>query len=149
MNSNDAYINGTPLLSIGVHMGDSFLDALLAPAPLKEFTQCDARTRHGVRILTAAPRYSSRDVSLTFIVCGDTPEELTANRAALLNLFAGITIGVYVPAIMSDTETMWLVYTGKNVTLSTDIGRTVSKVTAKFIEPDPTNRTAAEWVADL
>lgn len=146
--NTDAYIDGTSLRSIGVYMGDSFLDSCLAPAQFKDFTQNDARTQHGVQVLTSAPRYSSREFSLTFIICGDTTEEMLLNKKALLALLGNVKIGLYVPAIMTD-ETLWLVYTGKNATISTDLSRTTAKLTTKFLEPDPTHRTAATWVADL
>ncbi len=148
MNLYDAYIDGTSLLSIGVRMGDGFLDALLTPAAFKDFTQVDARTAHGVRVLTSTPRYSSRDVTLKFVICGDTAAEAAENKASLLALLNSVTVGLYVPAVMED-GTFWLVYTGKSVTLSSDLSRTTLTLTAKFLEPDPTNHQTAAWVADI
>lgn len=147
--TDDVYIDGVSLRSIGARAGDGFYDSLLTPAPFKDFASNDARTRDGVQILTSAPRVSSRDFTLTFIVFGDTPAEAARNRSALLALLAKVRIGMYVPAIMGDDETYWLVYTGKNVTLSTSLGLTLSKLTVKLTEPDPTSRSAAEWVKDI
>lgn len=148
MNRTDAYIDGVALSSIGVHMGDSFISTLMTPATLKDFATNDARTRNGVQILTSSPRRSSRDLSLTFIICGDTPEELTANEAKFYELIGNIRVGLFVPAV-SEEATFWLTYTGKNVTYSIDLARTVSKFTGKFTEADPTSRGLASWVADL
>lgn len=146
--NDDAYIDGTSLRSIGVRMGDGFLDAVATPAAYKDFTQVNVRTRHGVRVLTSSPRYASRDLTLTFIVCGDTAAELSLNKSALLTLLGKVSIGLYVPSVM-EGETLWLVYTGKSVSLSTDLTRTTAKLTAKFIEPDPSHRTKAKWVEDI
>lgn len=142
------YIDGARMESKGVYMGDSFVEQLLTPPTLKEFAQNDARSRDGVQILTSSPKVASRDLTLTFIIAGDTPAEMTANKAALLSMLSKIQIGVYVPEV-SDTETFWLTYTGRSVSFSIDLTRTVSKFAAKFTEADPTNRELATWVKDL
>lgn len=142
------YIDGIRLIDKGVYMGDSFIEQLLTPPTLKEFTQNDARSRDGVQILTSSPKVASRDLTLTFIITGDTPEEMAANKVALLSILNKIQIGVYVPEV-SDTETFWLTYTGRSVSFSIDLTRTVCKFAAKFTEADPTNRELATWVKDL
>lgn len=147
MNS-DAYIDGTSLRSIGTYMGDNFLDALLTPPQLKDFISNDARTRHGVQIMTSAPRYAARDLTLAFVICGDTPKEAAANRAALLTMLGRVRFGLYVPCA-SESETFWLAYTGKSVSFAQDLSHTVCKLTAKFTEPDPTARELATWVSDI
>lgn len=147
MNS-DAYIDGASLRSIGVRMGDDFLNALLTPPQLKDFITNDARTRHGAQILTSAPRYAARELTLTFVICGETAEAAAASMAALMALLGGIRFGLYVPGA-SEGETFWLAYTGKGVSYSQDLSRTVRKFTAKFTEPDPTRRELAAWVSDI
>lgn len=142
------YIDGTRMIDKGVYMGDSFIEQLLTPPTLKEFTQNDARSRDGVQILTSSPKVASRDLTLTFIITGDTPTEMAANKAALLSILSNIQVSVYVPEA-SDTETFWLTYTGRSVSFSIDLTRTVSKFAAKFTEADPTNRELATWVKDL
>ncbi len=142
------YIDGTRMIDKGVHMGDSFIEQLLTPPTLKEFTQNDARSRDGVQILTSSPKVAARDLTLTFIITGDTPSEMAENKAALLSILGNIQIGVYVPEA-SETETFWLTYTGRSVSFSIDLTRTVSKFAAKFTEADPTNRELATWVKDL
>lgn len=142
------YIDGVKLRDKGVFMGDSFLEQLLTPPTLKEFAQNDARSKDGVQILTSSPKVASRSMTLTFVICGDTPDEMAKHKAELLALLNKIQIGVYVPEA-SASETFWLTYTGQSVSFSMDLTRTVSKFAAKFTEADPTNRELATWVKDI
>lgn len=142
------YIDGVKLRDKGVFMGDGFLEQLLTPPTLKAFAQNDARSKDGVQMLTSFPKVAARSLTLTFIICGDTPDEMAKNKAELLTLLNKIRIGVYVPEA-SASETFWLIYTGQGISFSMDLTRTVSKFAAKFTEADPTNRELATWVNDI
>ena len=146
--SQDIYIDGKELTSIGVYMGDGFLDALLTPPTLKEFAQNDARTKDGVQLLFTPPKVAAREVTLPFIVCGDTPLERAQNMSNFLKLLRNIPIGLYAPKVSSD-ECYWLAYTGKSVTFSIDLSRTASKFSGRFNEYNPTYRTLPTWAEEI
>lgn len=131
-------INGyDAFLKWGVSMGDKFLDNLVAPGQMKDYVESKSRLEDGSRMIVI-PKLDSRDVTLTFTISGADKATFTANREAFLAVLAGGEIDVQVPDL--DNATYHLVYTGKNASYAMNRMRTFATFSAKFIEPNPTNR---------
>lgn len=130
----------------GIMMGDGFLDALLAPVPLKPFVSNKSRLTHGRRMVLPAPSYIKKDersLTLIFVIMGDTPALMLAHKAAFYNLLYSGKInisfdleGSYVPT----EDEFRLFYDGTSVSYGEDITHTACKVSVKFNEVNPDDR---------
>lgn len=148
-------INGMPALatSLGVRMGDDFLDHLTEPLELKDWIENECRLESGKRVLraTARPCFKSRDVDLTFTIAGDDKAEspaadFLAKKAEFLkNVYEGNSeedglFTINVPAL--GTEVYRLIYKGVGSEYGMNRNRTFCKMTLKFEEPNPAKRSA-------
>ncbi len=129
----------------GVRMGDDFVAKLDTPAPMKEFITSSSRRIAGEKILPASVRIDKRDVTLPFYVHGNSPEELYMRKESFLNMLQAGVVNVFCPLIPADKEygvpifKLW--YTGKSTSYSLSLNRCNVKLSCKFEEPDPTDRT--------
>ena len=119
-----------------VAMGNGFIENLLVPAGLKEFIENESRLENGKRVITTNPKVSSRDVTLTFNIHGDTTTEYLSNYAAFVAILQAGTVKIRVPAI---NMTFNLIYK-KSSSFNIGRARMDSSLSVKFEEPDPTNR---------
>ena len=138
INGLDAYTN------FGVRMGDGFLDALTQPLSPKDYIENTSRIEHGKQVITkdsqgnSLVRLSSRDVSLTFIIMGDTHEEMEINRK---KFYTELYKGEMIIQVPDDSNDVYhLIYKGKPSNYGQDLARTTCKVAVKFEETNPTNR---------
>ena len=123
----------------GVRMGDNFLDALGTPAPLKEFIENKSRLEDGKRVIINNPKLDERDLTLTFTIAGNSESDYqTKKRAFESELYKG-AMTIKVPA--NGDEVYHLIYTGKCISFAQGIDRTFGKISAKFNEPNPANRS--------
>ena len=136
----------------GAIMGDDFLNALDAPAGLKEMLSFDSRTQNGKDYLlmaadgTAYTKFAARDLTLKFRLFGTDSGTLAQRQASLqtrkrslLDVFcSGDLVAVNVPALNS--ETYYLIYTGQSISYDLSTDRTTCLIGAKFVEPNPTER---------
>lgn len=130
INGNDAYT------TFGVCMGDGFLDAILAPPPLKEFVENKSRLDNGKQVLYDNPRLDERDLTLMFYLEGcNCDEYLERYRRFMIELNKG-KISVRIPVI---NETYNLIYQ-KSASFAMNRARTFTKISVKFNEPNPANR---------
>ena len=60
INNADAYER------YGINLEDGALSTLMTPAPMKEFIESKSRVRHGKNIITKAPKYDAREITLPF-----------------------------------------------------------------------------------
>ncbi len=136
----DLLINGKDALATyGVRMGDRFLDALGAPAPMKEYVTDDSRLEHGRNVITDNARVDSRDLNLEFTIQGASPVDYRAKKKAFFaELYKG-AVNICVPPDSDDTY--HLVYKGNSPTYAQSRDRCFGKVIVKFEEPNPTVRT--------
>lgn len=141
----ELYINGVDAyLNYGVRMGEGFLDALTQPSSPKDYIENESRLRHGKQVLTkntqgnSIIRLASRDITLTFVVMGETHEELEQNRKKFYNELYKGEITIQVPEDSNDVYR--LVYKGKPSSYGQDLARTTCKVAVKFEETNPNNR---------
>lgn len=126
-------INGIDAATLGVFMGDSFLDNLLAPVALKEPIENESALEHGETYYLTTNK-ASRDVTLQFAIVGESATDFNAKYSAFLNtLYAG-DISLFLELT---GETFKLVYrqsqTFNRYTAS-------CKVSVKFKEYNPNDR---------
>ncbi len=136
---NELIINGKDaFLEYGIKMGEGFLDVIFSPAPIKDFVENKSRLTDGKRVIYNNPKVDERDVTLTFNLEGDSPEDyLVKYKKFKEELSKGLII-IEVPVL---GETYRLTY-GKSVTFAMNTERTFSKISCKFNEPNPANRQA-------
>lgn len=135
--------------AFGVKMGDGFLDALNPPSSPKDYIENESRIEHGKRVLLknaqgdSIVRLASREVSLIFVVEGDTPEKMAQNRVKFYNELYKGEMTIQVP---EDTSNVYrLIYKGKPSSYGQDLTRTICKVAVKFEEPNPNNRDSQSY----
>lgn len=129
-------INGVDASTLGIRMGDGFLNALASPAPMKEFIENNSRLEHGKRVLYSNPRLADRELTLTFTVLGNSESDFLAKlRAFEQTLYAGL-VEIYVE---STGQTYRLTYE-RSQTYAQNQSRTACNITVKFNEPNPANR---------
>ena len=138
--NGDLFINGTDAQSIGIVMGDSFIANLLAPAGLKDFVENDDRLKNGKEVLYNNPLLAARDVTLSFVIMGSTPEDHLTNLRSFYTLLQTGKVTINVPAIGNDVN-YHLTYMGSSNSYSLSAYRCTSKLSVKFNEPNPANRT--------
>lgn len=137
--TGDLIINGKDAWTQwGVNMGEGFLDAIDAFAPMKDYIENDSRLEHGKRVLISNPRVASRELTLHFTIKGDSETDYRAKRKAFEQELQKLAVDIKVPAI--GTEVYHLVYLGKSVAYALNLSRTFCTVSAKFEEPNPMNR---------
>lgn len=123
----------------GVSMGDGFLDAIDAPAPLKEFAEDESRREHGKRVNTSWARLDSRELTLSFTIVGTTPADFRTKKTAFEEELRRGGIVVRVPAL--GEASYRLIYNGRNVSYALSTDRCACRLAARFTEPNPDNRT--------
>lgn len=133
VNGKDAYSTW------GVRMGDGFLDAIGAPAPMKEFIENKSRLEHGKQVITANPKLDEREFTLPFTIKGNSQSDYQTKKKNFFDELYKGTIDIQVPANNSDVY--HLIYLGKSVTYAQGIDRTFGKISSKFCEPNPNLRT--------
>lgn len=139
----DLLINGLDAYEkYGVRMGDGFLSALKAGAPLKDYITNESALRHGVDYCKVTPKLNERELTLAFTIEGDTVADYESHYDDFLVTLQEGDVTIQVPS-RSD-KVYHLKYTGNQITYAEDIEGTFSKLSAKFKEPDPTFRTATK-----
>lgn len=133
INTQDAYITW------GVRMGEGFLDVLGASSPMKEFIENKSRLEHGKRVIINDPKIDEREITLSFTIEGNSQSDYQAKKKAFFEeLYKGV-VDIQVPA--NSNEIYHLIYLGKSVAYAQSLDQTFGKISAKFNEPNPANRT--------
>lgn len=132
INNADAYTN------YGVSMGDKFIDTIEAPLELKPLIENESRLNHGKSVIVSNVRYSSRELTLSFTLKAANLSALQTKRAAFLAvLYAGnLTV-----KIKNRSEVYHLRYLGKNTTFAQSKTGRSCKISARFSEDNPSNRS--------
>lgn len=135
---SELYINGKDALTeFGVRMGENFLDAIFAPVPTKAFIENKSRLQDGKQVIYNNPKADERDVTLTFNLEGLSPEDyLERYKKFKVELSKGLVV-INVSAL---GETYRLTYQKSN-TFAMDTSRTFTKISVKFNESNPKNRS--------
>lgn len=133
INTQDAYTTW------GVRMGEGFLDVLGASSPMKEFIENKSRLEHGKRVIINDPKIDEREITLSFTIEGNSQSDYQAKKKAFFEeLYKGV-VDIQVPA--NSNEIYHLIYLGKSVAYAQSFDQTFGKISAKFSEPNPANRT--------
>lgn len=140
---NELIINGKDALQIwGVRMGNGFIDALDTPLTMKDYIENESRMEHGKRIVTSNPKLSSRQITLSFTIEGNSPSDfLDKKKLFETELYKG-HIDIQVPANSDDV--FHLIYKGNCTSYGHNRTRTFCKFSAKFEEPNPSDRAVKQ-----
>ena len=139
----ELYINGNDAWTTwGVNMGDGFLDSIDAPLPMKDYIENSSRTEHGKRVITDNAKVDSREITLSFTITGSSPSDYQSKKKSFyLELQKG-KFEVRVPVLGG--EIYKLIYLGKSISYGLSLSRTFGNLSAKFEEPNPTDRNSSE-----
>ena len=144
--TGDFTINGQDAYNIfGITADDGFIDALLMPAPKKEYLSNSSRLNNGEDVDNRNSKFDKKtNITLYMRIegFGSTESAMKASYLAHLKLFyqelAKDNFNIVVPAL--GAEVYHLIYS-KSSTFSSNLNKTSSKMSFVFEEPDPTNRT--------
>ena len=137
---NELLINNKDAYALwGVRMGEGFLDVIGASAPMKDFIENKSRLEHGKRVIINNPKVDEREITLSFTIEGNSQSDYQAKKKAFFDeLYKGV-VDIQVPA--NSNEIYHLIYLGKSVAYAQSLNRTFGKISAKFNEPNPANRS--------
>lgn len=119
----------------GVRMGEGFLDAIGASAPMKDFIENKSRLEHGKRVIINNPKVDEREITLSFTIEGNSQSDYQAKKKAFFDELYKGKVDIQVSA--NSSEIYHLVYLGKSITYAQSLDRTFGKISAKFNEPNP------------
>lgn len=135
----ELYINERDAWEIwGVNMGESFLDTIDAPLPMKEYIEDESRLEDGIRIDTSNPKVDSREMTLGITIMGSSETDYRSKKAAFQSELQKGSFTVRIPAL--GTQKYKLVYTGKSISYGLSKRRDFGHFTMKCIEPNPADR---------
>lgn len=138
--TGDLFINGKDAFSTwGVRMGDGFLDAIDGFNQMKDYIENESRLEHGKRIITDNARVDSREITLQFTIEGDSESDYRTKKKAFQTELEKGAVSIKVPVLGS--EVYKLVYLGKSVSYGLSFDRRFGKVSSKFEEPNPADRS--------
>lgn len=138
--SGDLIINGKDAWTTwGVCMGDGFLDAIDGFNEMKDYIEDESRLEHGKRIITDNAKVASREITLQFTIEGSSESDYRTKKKAFQAELERGTVNIKIPAL--GTELYRLVYLGKNVSYGLNLDRCFGKVSSKFCEPNPMDRS--------
>lgn len=123
----------------GVCMGDGFLDAIDGFNEMKDYIEDESRLEHGKRIITDNAKVASREITLQFTIEGSSESDYRTKKKAFQAELERGTVNIKIPAL--GTELYRLVYLGKNVSYGLSLDRCFGKVSSKFCEPNPMDRS--------
>lgn len=123
----------------GVRMGDGFLDIIDGFNEMKEYIENESRLEHGKRVITENAKVASRQITLQFTIEGDSESDYRTKKKSFQAELERGTVNIKIPAL--GNEVYKLVYLGKSVSYAMSSDRCFGKVSAKFEEPNPMNRS--------
>lgn len=138
--TGDLFINGKDAFDTwGVRMGEGFLDAIDGFNEMKDYIENESRLEHGKQVITDNAMVDSREVTLQFTIEGSSESDyMTKKKAFQVELERG-AVNIKIPAI--GNEVYKLVYLGKSISYGLSTDRCFGKVSSKFEEPNPMNRS--------
>ena len=138
--NGDLIINNKDAWSTwGVCMGDGFLDTIDSFNEMKDYIENESRLEHGKRVITDNAKVASREITLQFTIEGSSESDYRTKKKAFQAELERGTVNIKIPAL--GTELYRLVYLGKNVSYGLSLDRCFGKVSSKFCEPNPANRS--------
>lgn len=138
--SGDLIINGKDAWTTwGVCMGDGFLDAIDGFNEMKDYIEDESRLEHGKRIITDNAKVASREITLQFTIEGSSESDYRTKKKTFQAELERGTVNIKIPDL--GTDVYRLVYLGKNVSYGLSLDRCFGKVSSKFCEPNPMDRS--------
>lgn len=138
--TGDLYINGKDAWDTwGVRMGDGFLDAIDGFNEMKDYIEDESRLEHGKRVITDNAKVDSREITLQFTIEGVSESDYRTKKKSFQTEMEKGAVNIKVPAL--GNEVYKLVYSGKSVSYGLSLDRCFGKVSSKFEEPNPMDRS--------
>lgn len=138
--TGDLIINGKDAWTTwGVRMGDGFLDAIDGFNQMKDYIENESRVEHGKRVITDNAKVDSREITLQFTIEGKSESDYRTKKKAFQKELEKGTVNIKVSSLGSDVYK--LVYQGKNISYGLSLDRCFCKVSGKFEEPNPMDRS--------
>lgn len=138
--SGDLIINGKDAWTTwGVCMGDGFLDAIDGFNEMKDYIEDESRLEHGKRVITDNAKVASREITLQFTIEGSSKSDYRTKKKAFQTELEKGMVTIKIPLLGS--EVYKLVYLGKSISYGLSLDRCFGKVSSRFEEPNPMDRT--------
>lgn len=138
--TGDLFINGKDAFSTwGVRMGDSFLDSIDGFNEMKDYIENESRLEHGKRVITDNAKVDSREITLQFTIEGSSESDYRSKKKAFQTELEKGAVNIKVPVL--GNEVYKLIYLGKSVSYGLSLDRCFGKVSSKFEEPNPMDRS--------
>ena len=138
--TGDLIINGKDALTNwGVRMGEGFLDAIDGFNEMKDYIENESRLEHGKRVITDNAKVASREITLQFTIEGSSESDYRAKKKAFQAELEKGAVNINIPTLT--TEIYKLVYLGKSISYGLSPDRCFSKISSKFEEPNPMDRS--------
>lgn len=123
----------------GVRMGDGFLDTIDGFNEMKDYIENESRLEHGKRVITDNAKVDSREITLQFTIEGSSESDFRTKKKAFQTELEKGTVNIKIPSLGS--EVYKLVYLGKSISYGLSLDRCFGRVSSKFCEPNPTDRS--------
>lgn len=138
--NGDLIINGKDAWTTwGVRMGEDFLNVIDSFNEMKDYIENESRLEHGKRVITDNAKVDSREITLQFTIEGSSESDYRTKKKAFQTELEKGAVNIKVPAL--GTDVYKLVYLGKSVSYAMSSDRCFGKVSAKFEEPNPMDRS--------
>lgn len=128
INDKDAFASWGSFLEEGSE------NALLLPAPNKEYTSNKARSQHGKQVSRRLPRKDERDIILYFCLSASNRDEYIQKYEAFVDELDSGIVTMKVPSLKKVYKLDAISY--QELSFYDHIG----KIAVKFNEPNPKNR---------
>lgn len=138
--TGELFINGKDAWDTwGVNMGEGFLDALDAPLQMKDYIENESRLEHGKRVIIDNAKVDSREITLQFTIEGSSESDYRSKKKAFQTELEKGAVNIKVPVLGNEVYKM--IYLGKNISYGLSPDRCFAKVSSKFCEPNPMDRS--------
>ena len=138
--TGDLFINGKDAWATwSVRMGDGFLDTIDGFNEMKDYIENESRLEHGKRVITDNAKVDSREITLQFTIEGNSENDYRTKKKSFQTELEKGTVNIKVPTL--GNEVYKLVYLGKSLSYGLSPDRCFGKVSGKFCEPNPMDRS--------
>lgn len=138
--TGDLFINGKDAWATwGIRMGDGFLDTIDGFNEMKDYIENESRLEHGKRVITDNAKVDSREITLQFTIEGNSENDYRTKKKSFQAELEKGTVNIKVPTLGS--EVYKLIYLGKSVSYGLSLDRCFGKISSKFEEPNPMDRS--------
>ena len=138
--NGDLIINGKDAWTTwGVRLGNGFLDSIDGFNEMNNYIENESRLEHGKRVITDNAKVDSREFTLQFTIEGNSENDYRTKKKSFQSELEKGTVNIKIPTL--GNEVYKLVYLGKSISYGLSIDRCFGKVSSKFCEPNPMDRS--------